>query len=74
TTQPARPSAHQHTDTPTRPEPDSHSRCGCSTKAATVWLPGEKGEETFGLPAFHEFAKRSAERHGCTDLRLPKAR
>ncbi|MFG2114258.1 hypothetical protein ACGFRB_16760 [Streptomyces sp. NPDC048718] len=42
-------------------------------KAATVWRPGEKGEETFGLPAFREFAKRSAERHGCTDLRLPAA-
>ncbi|MFC7932747.1 hypothetical protein [Streptomyces cinereoruber] len=43
-------------------------------EAATVWLPGEKGQETFGLPAFHEFAERSAERHGCTDLRLPKPR
>ncbi|MFE2498466.1 hypothetical protein ACFXKS_30485 [Streptomyces scopuliridis] len=40
-------------------------------EAATVWLPGEKGEETFGLPAFREFAERSAKRHGCTDLRLP---
>ncbi|MFJ7124869.1 hypothetical protein [Streptomyces sp. NPDC098101] len=43
-------------------------------EAATVWLPGEKGEETFGLPAFHAFAKRSADRHDCTDLRLPKSR
>ncbi|MET4927246.1 hypothetical protein P3L51_33635 [Streptomyces sp. PSRA5] len=43
-------------------------------EAATVWLPGEKGEETFGLPAFREFAERSAERHGCTDLRLPSER
>ncbi|MGW6237572.1 hypothetical protein [Streptomyces sp. NPDC055094] len=42
-------------------------------EAATVWLPGEKGEETFGLPAFREFAERSAKRHGCTDLRLPPA-
>ncbi|MFE4368382.1 hypothetical protein ACFRMN_09065 [Streptomyces sp. NPDC056835] len=41
------------------------------SEAATVWLPGEKGEETFGLPAFREFAERSAKRHGCTDLRLP---
>ncbi|MCL7376020.1 hypothetical protein [Streptomyces sp. 35G-GA-8] len=40
-------------------------------EAATVWLPGEKGEETFGLPAFREFAERSAKRHNCTDLRLP---
>ncbi|MER6999490.1 hypothetical protein [Streptomyces sp. NPDC000410] len=40
-------------------------------EAATVWLPGEKGKETFGLPAFREFAERSAKRHGCTDLRLP---
>ncbi|MFC9243790.1 hypothetical protein ACFT7S_06980 [Streptomyces sp. NPDC057136] len=43
-------------------------------EAATVWLPGEKGRETFGLPAFREFAERSAARHGCTDLRLPTAR
>ncbi|MFF1960739.1 hypothetical protein ACFVWX_27650 [Streptomyces sp. NPDC058220] len=42
-------------------------------EAATVWLPGEKGKETFGLPAFREFAERSAKRHGCTDLRLPTA-
>ncbi|MFE4913310.1 hypothetical protein ACFRCX_17470 [Streptomyces sp. NPDC056652] len=41
--------------------------------AATVWLPGEKGEETFGLPAFRECAERSAKRHGCTDPRLPPA-
>ncbi|MFF7205449.1 hypothetical protein [Streptomyces sp. NPDC008141] len=40
-------------------------------EAATVWRPGEKGKETFGLPAFREFAERSAKRHGCTDLRLP---
>lgn len=37
------------------------------TEAATVWLPGEKGEETFGLPAFRKFAEQSAKRHGCTD-------
>ncbi|WP_030211500.1 hypothetical protein [Streptomyces bikiniensis] len=43
-------------------------------EAFTAWFPDEKGGETFGLPAFHEFAKRSAERHGCTDLRLPKPR
>jgi hypothetical protein len=43
------------------------------TEAATVWLPGEKGEETFGLPAFRKFAEQSAKRHGCTDLRLPAA-
>ncbi|WP_411074555.1 hypothetical protein [Streptomyces sp. cmx-4-7] len=43
-------------------------------EATTAWFPGEKGGETFGLPAFREFAERSAERHGCTDLRLPKTR
>ncbi|WP_327190826.1 hypothetical protein [Streptomyces xinghaiensis] len=32
----------------------------------------EPREETFGLPALTEFAKRSADRHGCTDLRLPR--
>ncbi|MGW8886372.1 hypothetical protein [Streptomyces sp. NPDC055749] len=42
-------------------------------EAATVWLPGDKGKETFGLPAFRKFAERSATRHGCTDLRLPTA-
>ncbi|MEJ8661434.1 hypothetical protein [Streptomyces sp. MS1.AVA.4] len=42
-------------------------------EAATVWMPGKKGKETFGMPAFREFAERSAERHGCTDLRLPPA-
>ncbi|WP_328907796.1 hypothetical protein OG230_35010 [Streptomyces sp. NBC_00234] len=40
-------------------------------EAATVWLPGDKGKETFGLPAFREFVERSAARHGCTDLRMP---
>lgn len=43
-------------------------------EAATVWLPGETGKETFGAPAFTEFVKRTAQRHGCTDLHLPPLR
>ncbi|MEV5442016.1 hypothetical protein AB0N23_05630 [Streptomyces sp. NPDC052644] len=43
-------------------------------EAATVWLPGETGKETFGAPAFTEFVKRTAKRHGCTDLHLSPLR
>ncbi|QDY80498.1 hypothetical protein [Streptomyces qinzhouensis] len=43
-------------------------------EAATV--PDDEGNqgERFGMPAFRAFAERAAERHGCTDLKLPPAK